>query len=364
MNVKYIIMLVELLFISPLLISCNSQKEIQENVFRPVRYQQVTSFHGASERTYPGISRPGMEAKMSFRVAGKLTNFDMAIGETLKRGQLIASLDDNDISLKYDRELAVFKNTKMQMGTAKSNLFRVKSLYENNNVALGEYEIAKDKYANAKTEFEAQHRMVDLRKRELSYYQMHSPIDGIVTSVSAVQNENIQAGQVLLAMQVVGDIKVNIGLPEQVISKVESGQGVQVVFPSMPLKKYSGKIIEISYAADKNSSTFPVTVALDHADEHIRPGMSANVSFNFISDHSAHALLIPIHTVSQEEKGNYIYTVSPEGGGFGTVHQRRVELGELKHNQFEVLKGLDEGELLVTAGISYMNDGLKVRLIK
>lgn len=364
MSVKYVFILVGSLFISPLLISCNSQKEIHEKVFRPVRYQQITFFQGESERIYPGISRPGTEAKLSFRVAGKLVDFDMAIGETLARGQLVASLDNNDISLKYDRELAVLKNTEMQMGTANSNLMRVKSLYENNNVALGEYEIAKDKYTNAKTEFEAQRRAVDLRKRELSYYQLRSPIDGVVTSVTAVQNENVQAGQVLLSMQVVGDIKVHVGLPEQVISKVESGQSVQVNFPSIPLKKYAGKIIEVSYAADKSSSTFPITVTLNHADEYIRPGMTANVSFNFVSAHREHVLLIPIHAVSQEATGNYIYTVSPEGEGFGTVHQKNVMLGELRHNQFEVLRGLDEGEFLVTAGISYMNDGLKVRLIK
>ncbi len=351
--------------ISLFIASQGCSKQVAEDApLRPVRFIEVNESSTDFSGTYPGISTAGVEMNLSFRVSSTLVDFDARLGQKVVKGAQLAALDDSDASLIYDKERVNLKNMEVRLDTAKSNLSRIKGLYENNNIALSEYESAKDGHSNAKAAFESQKRVVSLRKRELSYYKIQAPIDGIISAIFVEENEQVKTGDVILTLQTVGNIEVSVGMPEQLIPQISEGQNVSVLFPSFPDKPFKGKVVEVSYAANEESSTYPVTIALLRKSSDLRPGMPASVTFNFPVDESSHLLRVPVHAVTEGVNGNYLFTMTVSEEGYGIVHNRPVSVGQLTNDGLEITKGLKRGENVVTAGIGLLSDGMKVKLLK
>ncbi len=343
---------------------CSDDKKKVKELIRPVRYQMVTTSGGETTRSFSGIARSGTEARLSFRVGGTVVSLNVKEGDRVKTGKTIAVLDDSDAKLQYDKALVALEKSRINKKTANANLQRIKGLYENNNVSLSEYEAAKEKYANANAGFFADKRNAELQKKELGYFSLVSPMDGMISGKSAEINENISAGQVIVVINAIDDIEVTAGIPESYISRVTSGQNVSVRFPSIADKVFDGIITEVSYTVDKESSTYPVSVSITHPTREIRPGMPAEVTFSFTRKKASPKILIPPHAVGEDTKGNFVFTVVPEKEGFGIVHKMPVSVGKMTDEGFELKSGLSDGDLVVTAGIASLSDGLKVRLLK
>ena len=344
--------------------ACSDDKKEVKELIRPVRYQMVTTSGNETTRSFSGISRSGTEARLSFRVGGTVVALNVNEGDRVKTGKTIAVLDDSDARLQYDKALVSLEKSRINKKTAKANLRRIKGLYENNNVSLSEYEAAKEKYANANAGFFADNRNAELQKKELGYFSLVSPMDGMISGKSAEINENVSAGQVIVVINAIDDIEVTAGIPESYISRVSNDQSISVRFPSIADKVFDGKITEVSYTVDKESSTYPVTVSITHPTREIRPGMPAEITFYFARKKTSPKILIPTHAVGEDTKGNFVFTVVPEKEGFGIVHKMPVTVGKITDEGFELLSGLTDGDMVVTAGIASLTDGLKVRLLK
>jgi RND family efflux transporter MFP subunit len=349
-----------------LLLSCSGDKTEKSENIRPVRYQQILLAGDEQSRTFSGISKSGTEAKLSFRVSGTLISVNVKVGDNLKKGDLIASVDDSDAQLNYEKSLVSFEKSRIQKETAKSTLDRVKGLYENNNVSLQEYESAKTSYATANAAHDADKRNVDLHKRQLEYYMLYAPINGIVTTVSAEKNENVRTGQVIVVMNTGDDIEVNVGVPESYISKTKARGNVTVRFTSIPDKVFDGVISEVAYNISSASSTYPVTVTLSAPTKDIRPGMSADVTFIFVDErkNAPQRIIAPVAAVGKDTQGNFVFILNKESDFIYRAEKRTITVGELLPEGFVIISGINENELVAIAGLNSLMDGMKVRLLE
>jgi RND family efflux transporter MFP subunit len=352
------------ILIAASLLSCNRKEETREEIIRPVRYQQIFLSGGEQTRTFSGVSKAGTEAKLSFRVGEVIELLSVKVGEKVNKGKLIASLDDSDARLNYEKSLSALRKAETQKGNAKSNLDRVKGLYENNNVSVSEYETAKDQYASANSSYNTEKKNADLKKRELSYYKLYAPMDGIIVTVPTEKNEQVSPGQVVAEISSESDIEVTVGMPEAFISRVKAGEKVAVKFSSLPDRGFNGIISEVSFGAGAESSTYPVIIKIQHVTGDIRPGMPADVTFHFSSGEKKERLVVPANAVGEDTEGNFVFTVIAAENGLAVVNKQAVTVGKLTRDGFEISKGLRDGELVVTAGIANLSDGMKVRLLK
>lgn len=346
------------------LAACTGEKPEPEEIIRPVRYQQVYLSSGVQTRTFSGTSRAGTEMNLSFRAGGIVNTIPVNVGDRVREGQLIASIDDSDATLKTEQALGALEKSKVQRDIAQSSLDRVKGLYENNNVALSEYEAAKGNYAAANAAYNADKRTVDLQQRQLSYYTLFAPIDGIIARKEIGENENVQAGKVVVVINAGDEIEVSVGVPEAFISRVQAGETVSVIFSSLTDQVFDGVISEVSYAISNTSSTYPVTVSLILPTRDIRPGMPADVIFDFVSESQIEGVLAPANAVGEDTEGNFAFVVEEIDDEFAVVKRRAVAVGRLTRDGFEIQSGLEDGDLVVTAGLSKLTDGMKVRLLK
>ncbi|VFQ42522.1 rnd efflux pump membrane fusion protein [Desulfoluna butyratoxydans] len=342
---------------------CGGDKQQEPEVIRAVKYREVAPIPTHLERRFSGITKAGEVVRLSFRTGGKVETLEAGVGDRVKRGQVVATLDNRDARLNLEKALVDLEKSRIQSDNAKSNLQRTKALYENNNVSVSEYEKARDTYANASAAYDVDVRAVRLQKRELTYYTLASPMDGIITAREVEANENVSSGQVVAVVQAGDSIEVEAGIPELWIAQISQGQTADIVYPAMPDKRFGGRVTEVAFESDSETHTYPVTLVMEGARADIRPGMPASVVFRFKREGAVPALLVPVHAVAKDYAGHYVYTVEKTGEGEGTVTKIQVTVGRMMSDGFEILSGLKGGEKVVTTGVLFLTDGKKVKLL-
>jgi RND family efflux transporter MFP subunit len=266
------------------------------------------------------------------------------------------------MTLQVEEARAAMLNAAVQKDNAMANLTRVREVYENNNVPLSEYEKAKNQFSAAEADHMSRIKKLDLQKRQLSYSRLYSPMSGIVVEAQVEKNENVTTGQTIATLTSGEEIQVKVGIPEAYISQIETDNPVTVSFSSIPRATFQGIITEVPYTAS-SSATYPVKVKLEETGQAIRPGMPAVVQFTFSSITQEH-IIVPSSAVAEDLKGSYVYVVSQiQDNNTSTVTRRSITVGELTNSGFSVTAGLQEGELVVTSGVSKISDGMTVRVL-
>jgi RND family efflux transporter MFP subunit len=361
-----------------LLVSC-SKKEAPAVVesIRPVRYEKVISTGMGINNTFSGTCQSDKEATMSFKVAGKVSTISVEVGDRVKKGAVIAVMDAVDYSITYDQAIDQLKGAKTKQESAetqrianKSNYERVEKLYENNSVSVSEYEQAKAAYNVSVSQYEAAvsqvstaMKQVEAAKNQVGYTRLTAPFDGIVTGVYIAENELVGSGSPIVSISAEGRPEVKVGIPETVIADIAKGQKVNIRFSTFPDENFVGRVKEVAYSSN-NTSTFPVTIAIEKPSVKIRPGMAASVTFSNGAGHAARPVLVaPVKGIGQGPDGNFAFVIEQSGEHY-TVKKTGVQVGELLPKGFEIKSGLKEGDMVATAGLKSLLDGLKVSLME
>jgi RND family efflux transporter MFP subunit len=336
--------------------------EQPEPVIRPVRYELAYSTGGSRERSFSGTAQAGVESRISFKVPGTIRRLAVEVGDTVRARQLIAELDDEDYRLQVQRADAGLAQARARARAAEADYARARQLYENANLSLSDLDAARSASESAASSVTAYERELELARLQLSYTRLTAPVAGAVASVGVEVNENVQAGQVIVLLTSGSDLEVEVGVPGVLITEIAEGKEVGITFDALPGQSFPGVVTEVGVAATSAGLTFPVTVRLLEGSSAIRSGMSAEVFILFESASQRVVHLVPAAAVGEDREGRFIYVVEPSEPGFGLVRRQPVRVGELTADGLEILEGLSDGDRIVTAGWSKIEDGLLVRL--
>ncbi|MDE2890162.1 MAG: efflux RND transporter periplasmic adaptor subunit [Gemmatimonadota bacterium] len=343
--------------------ACGDEPQVAESI-RPVKYAEVRPASAVQSQRFAGTAKAGIEARLSFRTGGLVESIAVKVGDQVEAGQRIAMLDNRDAVLAHQRARAALENARVQKVNAQSRLIRVRQLYQADNVSLAEYEQAKNGFASATSSYESAEKSLDLQVRQLRYNEIYAPVAGIVTAVNNEVNEVIQAGAPLVELSAGEDIEMVVGVPEGYIARIQAGQPVRVRFSAMPGVDFAARVREIAYALGA-ASTYPVIVRLESPSSSIRPGMAGEVEFRFgAGEPSEDPLVVPIKAVGEDADGQFVFVIDRVVKGVGTVRRRPIRIGELLADGFVVEAGLADRELVATAGLRSLLNGMKVRLLR
>jgi hypothetical protein len=156
----------------------------------------------------------------------------------------------------------------------------------------------------------------------------------------------VAAGRTIVKLTSGAYPEVKVTIPEVMIAQVQAGITASVTFGALP-----GQTFEAT-----------VTVRLKEAARDIRPGMAAEVAFRIETGSTRECILVPPVSVGEDRQGRYVFIMEPGDQGLGVVRRRDVRIGELTSDGLEILEGLSEGELVVTAGVTRLTDGQKVKM--
>ncbi|WP_299365684.1 efflux RND transporter periplasmic adaptor subunit [Winogradskyella sp.] len=345
-----------------LLSSCGEKEVKEEVVLRPVKYAEVGYLGGEKTRQFSGTAKTEKIVNLSFRSSGIITKFDMKLGQDVKKGQLLGTLDNVAARLNYEASIESKNSAESQMNTAKLSLNRVRTLYEKGSASLSDYEAAKNSYRTAVASFESSKRSVAIQQDQIRFGYLYAPEDGVIASVSAEVDENVSPGQIVGVLNAGTAIEISLGLPESVINAVKKGMKVKVSFTAIEGEAFNAVITEVAPALDANTSTYPITVTVTDSDERIKSGMAADVLFEFVDEDLAKKMLvIPANAVGEDADGRFVFLVEGDKDK-ATVKKQIITIGNLTADGFEVKSGLNAGQKIATAGLQTLLDGQEVKL--
>jgi len=342
--------------------ACAEPPPPPEPVVRPVRVVEVTASQGQETRTFSGIARAGTESTLSFRVAGTIERLPVEVGDRVRVGDLIGELDDIDYRLQVSEAEAALRQAEAQAQNAEADLRRVRGLFENDNASRDDLDAAVAAASSTRAQVEAVMRRLDLAQRQVLYTRLTAPVTGAIAEVRAEVNENVAAGQGIVLLTSGVQPEVEVSVPEGLITQIAEGDEVSVTFDALSGQVFDGVVTEVGVSASRLATTFPVSVQLGGRASAVRPGMAAEVTFTFAGPQKAGRFTIPAEAVAEDRGGRYVFVVEPAGDGRATVRRRAVDVGGFAADGLEILQGLDDGDLVVTAGVHQIEDGREVRL--
>ncbi|MDF1868446.1 MAG: efflux RND transporter periplasmic adaptor subunit [Saprospiraceae bacterium] len=354
--------------------SCEGEqnKELPEAI-RPIRISKVIKSGDVGDKTFSGAAQASKQANLSFKVAGTILDFHCKVGDRVPKGHTIALLDATDYSVQLEQAVAQsksaetqIKSAETQLITSKSTYERIEKLYENNSVPLSEYENAKGAYEAAKSQFEAtkaqstaSNKQAQAAQNQVGYANLRAPFAGVITMVNVEENELVNSGTPIAVLTSESDPEVSVGVPGIFINKIKKGQNVHIQFSVLDNTTFDGTVSEIAFSSGQ-ASTYPVTIKIKNPSSEIRPGMAAKVRFSLGDNNDKEKLIAPAKAIGEDAKGKFVFVVVQSNENY-SVKRRSIKIGNLTQGGFEIKEGLKEGEMVATAGLKSLLDGMKVR---
>lgn len=326
-----------------------SNTGVNEELIRPVRTITISEPHSGPKLEFPAVVDAANSADLSFKVSGEVISLLVKQGSHVKKGDLIAILDDSSYKLTLDEAQASFDKAKADFG-------RAKQLISSGTISQADYDKLKAQLASAQSK-------LSNAKNNINYTQLHASFTGIVARTYIEPYEEIQAKQKIITLQDIRRIKLKINVPESIMFKVTryTSKHTYAVFSGIENKQFPLSFVEVSTKADDLTMTYEVTLGMETVSGYnMLPGMTAQVMV--IQSETEKLNYVPIKSVLKDEKGNYVWTVISLGHGKGNIVKTPIEVGNITEFGFSVLSGLSAGDRVVTAGMSKISEGQTVRL--
>jgi len=342
--------------------SCKEKEEQKKQVIRPVRTITVDTTVGARTRSYSGVAHAKMESKLSFKVSGTVKKVFAKVGQTVKKGTVLSELDAKDYALQVEQSEASLEQAEAGRRSSIADFERARELFANKTISKQDYDRARASSESAKASVRAASKQVQLLRHQRNYTRLIAPSDGTISAVRVENSENIAQGQVIVVLTSGDEIEVKVAVPEVVISKIHKDDSATVKFTALSGREYKAKVEEVGISSIEARTTYPVNVRLIEKDKSIRAGMAAEVFFKFGQNTDKTRIVVPPSAVGEDLQGKFVFVVKNLSAEQGTVKRKMVKLGTLSSVGLEITDGLTDGEILVTAGIRFLEDGLKVRV--
>ncbi|MCW0217377.1 MAG: efflux RND transporter periplasmic adaptor subunit [Prosthecobacter sp.] len=285
-----------------------------------------------------GTVRSKLRAMIEAKVSGRVLEYTATPGEMVKKGDLLARLDAQEIQAKVDQAKAV-------LDQAERDFERQKQLLTANATTRQEYDAA-----NARVKV----AVAGLSEAEtmMSYARVTAPFDGVVTRKLADVGDLAMPGKSLLEIEAPTALRFEADLPEAILDRIQMGAKMQVKVASVaaPLEAI---VSEIAPVADPVSRTFQVKLDLPTA-EGLRTGQFGRVS---VPVAEVQLLLIPQIAVMKRGQMELLFVVKD-----GHASLRLVKTGKLIPPLVEVLSGLEVGEQVVINDVVKLTDGQPVTI--
>jgi multidrug efflux system membrane fusion protein len=324
-----------------------------------------------------GTVRSGTTSVLGAQISGTVQEIRVKPGDRVRRGQILARLDDRTPRAQLAGANAGVEEVKygvvetdhaLQAATAESKLaedtyHRYQKLFERNSVTRQEFEGAETRFRSAsanraaleakKKEMEARGQQAQSQQESartfFSYSTIVSPTDGVVTAKSVDVGSLVMPGTPILSVEDTGHYRLEASVPQNLLDKIHLGQESAVSTESGP---FTGKVVEIVPAADPDTRTFVVKIALPpkcscHSGEYGKAEFPVG---------EQKALTVPRTALVERGQLQGVFVVNSEG----VAEYRLVTTGKSFGEQVEILSGLSDGERVATSNLDRLTDGARV----
>lgn len=348
-----------------------------------------------NQKNYTGTTEPIQEVSVRSQVEGKLLTINVDVGDQVKQGQSLATIDDSLLEAMVNQMQAELASAEAQLYQAKTQVRdyqsrleqvraqlqqaqvdakRLQNLASQGALASQQAELAQTNLITTQQQLRSASEQVNSQKQAViaaearvksqkailsqalkrqSYSLLLSPINGVVLKRPSEPGNLIQPGEEVLSLGDFSQIKVVVQLSELSLNNITLGQQVQVRLDAFPEANLTGKISRISPVADRVSRLLPIEIVIPN-DGRLAGGLLARVSF---SENTQPRVIIPESAV----KDDTVFVIQKSDTSW-QVTPRTIKVGDRRDGQIEVISGLNPGEQFVINSSRPLKSGDLVRL--
>ncbi|SOD88379.1 efflux RND transporter periplasmic adaptor subunit [Spirosoma fluviale] len=316
-----------------------------EDVVVPVKLTPVSTVVRAEPVVASGLVSSAQEARLSFKVGGIVDRMFVEEGQSVRKGQLLATLNLTEINAQVSQ--AQLANEK-----AERDLGRVKSLYADTAATL-------EQLQNATTGTNVAKQNLTIAQFNRNYAQIHSTVDGTVTRKVTNAGEFVPAGAsvYLISSNRRSDWVVRVGVSDKDWARLRLGNRASISLDAYPGKTFNGTVTELAQAADPVNKLYEVEIRVDPGTAKFAPGLFAKVTL--VPSQSRSYVLVPVEAIVEGNgKDGFVYVLADAQPKGGPLHVRKapVQIGFLEGDKVLLTNGLSGVKDVVTAGSAFLTE--------
>jgi RND family efflux transporter MFP subunit len=305
-----------------------------------------------------GEIKPRYESDIGFRVDGKVILRAVDVGQTVKKGDLLARLDDQDYRSKLRSAEADVSAAQAELADAKGEEARKRQLMKEGWTTQAMYDKAQRNMLAAQAKLDAANASRDLARDQLNYTDLRADFDGVITATGAEAGQVVTAGQMIVRLAKPEDRDAVFNIAESILTKPQVGEipPVIIALVTNPSVSCEGEVREISPVADPTTRTYQVKVTLISPPSEMRFGASVTGS---LKTPGAAAVVLPAAALFEQGAKPAVWVVDP---ATKTVSLRPVTVSRYETDRVIIGGGLTKGDIVVIAGVNRLREGQKVQV--
>ena len=333
-----------------------SPKPAAEEPVRAVKLVTVGSSQATATLEYSGEVRARTESRLGFRVAGKLVQRQVDVGQHVQPGQVLAQLDGNDYALAAQAAQAQVAAATTQRDLAAADFARYQALKDKNFISGAELDHRSATLKSAQAQLDQAKANASSQSNQSGYTRLLADVAGIVTAVDAEPGQVVAAGTPVVRIAQDGERDVVFAVPEDKRSLVRIGQAVQVRPWTDGEALLQGKVREVAAAADPVTRTYTVKVAV--AGSTVPPlGATVHVLPEGMGPAGLDVIKLPTAAVREQGGQSTVWVYDPQTKA---VKSRPVTIATADGNEAVIAQGLTPGMQVVAAGVHVLTEGQQV----
>lgn len=340
----------------------------QKEVIRPVKTVVLRSNGKGGLWQYYGTLQGGRRVDLSFRVSGPIRSVNVERGASVKKGQLLATLDPRDYQTQLKQAQSNQAQAQAQYENAEANFKRYENLYKQKVVPKSTYDTYKTEMNVARSSLNVAKATTTAVRDSLKDTELRAPFDGVIVDRLVENFQDVNASQTIFILQDISMLEIVFNVPEndiiwasQAVSNSSSRPSVRAKFDAIPGRSFPLTLKEVVLQADRNTNTFPLTAVMPQQDNiSLLPGMTATVEVEVLDFESGEKVFtVPQTAVVTSGDKTYVWRCDNNVVSRVSVTQTTPHNNGFIEISSEQLK---DGNKIVVAGAHLLHEGQKVRM--
>ncbi|AQR97182.1 efflux RND transporter periplasmic adaptor subunit [Clostridium saccharoperbutylacetonicum] len=327
--------------------------------------------------TYKATLEAYQQGVVTSKLSAKVISVAIENGKYVNAGDIIATLDNQDIQNSINSAQAQLQVIQQQLNStqvslqklqinlddAQRNYNRQKTLFDGKAISQTDLEAAEKALNNAKADYntgeasietskanlEAQNVSIAKYQSDLANTVIKAPISGVISDKALSVGQMVSTGGVLAKVNDISSVYATIQVPQEKISSIKTGQAATVKIEGND-KAYDGRIQNIEALADTTTRVFNCKIKIDNSDKSLYPGVYAKAELS--SSEKIQIITVPINALVGTE-GNYSVFINDNG----KAKKEKVKIGETDDNNVEIDDGVKDGDQIICSNTGTLQDG-------
>jgi RND family efflux transporter MFP subunit len=342
----------------------DKNQQASEPPVRGLKAYKVAAQAESRVRRFPSVLQPADVSSLSFEIGGQLKAVTLAVGQKVQLGDVLAEIDPRSLQSQVDQASAGVAQAQAQLDNAEGDFQRKEELLKRGVATQAVFDQSRATLLSSRAQFDQARRQLELANHNLDRSKLLAPFSGTIARVEVKSFAQVAAGQSVVTLYSDDHFEMSFLVPAATFQSLAVGQAVAVKAGDMPDVSLKGEIRELGSKAEQVSA-FPVVVRLDNSAPRLNAGMSVEVTIEEPLIGGKSGFLVPL-SVLAPEGGKDLQgagTVFLYVSATSTVKKHAITAGGVRDNRLVVTDGIAAGDIVASAGVSYLTDGQKVKLL-